>query len=71
MAETDKAKRRRWMKKWFPSRKWWVLFVTTCGTVATMLWTGDGINSNDEKTTVIGLLVGLGLTYLVPNKKEG
>lgn len=54
-------------KSWFPTRKWWVQFVVSLGTVATMLWTGDGINTDDEKKAVIGLGVALAGTYLMPN----
>lgn len=70
MAETDKAKHRRWYKKWFPTRKWWTLLVTTAATIAQMLWTGDGINTDVERITLIGLLAGLLLTYLVPNDRR-
>lgn len=54
---------------WIPSRKWLGQLVTSAGTVAGMAWTGDGINTDNEKLAVIGITVGLVTTYLIPNKE--
>ena len=55
------------LEKWLPSRKWWTQFVTSAATVITMAVTGDGINTDDETKAVIGIVVALALTYIVPN----
>lgn len=60
--EPDKKK-----TNWKPSRKWWTQFVASAGTLAGMVWTGDGVNTDDEKLAVIGILVALVGTYWVPN----
>lgn len=56
--------------KWIPTNKWFVQLASSLATVATLLWTGDGINTDDEKKAVIGLVTALILTYLTPNRKE-
>lgn len=58
----------RW-KRWLPTRKWWAQFVGSTATVVTMAWTGDGINTDDERKAVIGVCATLVLTYIVANEK--
>jgi hypothetical protein len=58
-------------KSWLPTRKWLTQLVFSAGTAATMAWTGDGINTDSEKTALIGLGVTLVATYITPNKDDG
>ena len=62
MAEDNKT-------DWTPSRKWFAQLAASAGTVVTMAWTGDGINTDDEKKAIVGIVVALVLTYLIPNKE--
>lgn len=54
-------------RKWMPTRKWWAATITGAGTVAVMLWTGDGINTDEEKILVIGLAIQRLVSYVTPN----
>ena len=53
--------------RWWPTNKWWVATVTAAGTVWLMLWTGDGINTDDEKTIIVGLVVQRIASYITRN----
>lgn len=55
---------------YLPTSKWWAASVATVATIVTMLWTGDGINTDEEKTLVIGLLASRILAYAVPKDTE-
>lgn len=51
---------------WRPTAKWWAATTAASATVVTMLWTGDGINTDEEKTLIIGLVASRVLAYAVP-----
>lgn len=57
-------------RKWSPTSKWWAASIAAAATIVTMLWTGDGINTDEEKTLVIGLLASRVLAYAVPKDTE-
>lgn len=57
-------------KKWFPTNKWWVATITAAGTVVGMLWAGDGVNTDEEKLVLIGLVVQRLAAYATRNEKE-
>lgn len=44
------------LKTWLPTNKWWVATIGTAGTIAGMIWVGDGINTDEEKLVVISLV---------------
>jgi hypothetical protein len=70
MAETDKAKRQRRMNRWFPTNKWWGQFIVSDATIAGMLWTGNGVDTDAEKLALIGIVANLATTYLIPNNRR-
>jgi hypothetical protein len=45
------------MANWWPTNKWFVATITAAGTVAGMVWVGDGINTDEEKLLLISLVV--------------
>jgi hypothetical protein len=53
-----------------PTWKWWTGTVTAAGTIATAAFTGDGINTDNEKILVIGLITQRLITYLTPNSER-
>lgn len=53
---------------WWPTNKWWVATVTAAGAVAVALITGDGINTDDEKIIVVGLVVQRVVAYIAKNE---
>jgi hypothetical protein len=55
--------------RWAPTAKWWAATTTAAATIVTLLWTGDGINTDEEKTLVIGLVVSRILAFAVPKDK--
>lgn len=55
------------MKKWLPTTKWWTATIVTVGTIVGAATTGDGINTDDEKLFVIGLLVQRAVAYATTN----
>lgn len=55
-------------QKYAPTYKWWAATVTGLGTIAGAAWTGDGINTDDEKLLVIGILVQRIVAYVAGNK---
>ena len=55
--------------KWLPTNKWWVATVTGAGTVVLMVWTGDGINTDSEKTVLVGIIVQRVAAYWTKNSE--
>jgi hypothetical protein len=45
------------MATWLPTNKWWVATITAAGTIAGMVWVGDGINTDQEKLVLLALVV--------------
>jgi hypothetical protein len=56
--------------KWFPTNKWWTASITTAGTIVLMQWTGDGINTDPEKTVLVGLIVQRLVAYWTKNSDK-
>lgn len=56
---------------WLPTWKWWTATITAAGAVATVVLTGDGLNTDDEKALVIGLVVQRLVAYATPNTEAG
>jgi len=58
------------MRRFFgmPTWKWWTATITAAGTVAVLGFTGDGINTDPEIITVIGLIVQRLVAYATPNE---
>lgn len=52
---------------WLPTNKWWLASIAAAATLATMIWTGDGINTDDERIVLIGLLAQRVLSYVGRN----
>jgi len=57
-------------QKWAPTNKWWVATVAAASTIAGMLVVGDGINTDDEKLVVIGLIAQRLVAYVARNEPE-
>ena len=54
-------------QKWLPTNKWWAATTVAAGTIVLTLWTGNGIDTDDEKTLVVGLVVQRIVAYWTPN----
>lgn len=50
-----------------PSAKWWAATVVAAGTIAIAEWTGDGVNTDDERILVIGIVVSRLVAWITPN----
>jgi hypothetical protein len=46
-----------WLRNAWPTNKWVVASITAAGTIAGMIWVGDGINTDQEKLVLIALVV--------------
>jgi hypothetical protein len=57
------------MTTWLPTRKWWAATATAAGTVAVAAFTGNGIDTDQEKILVIGIVVQRVVAYFTPNKE--
>jgi hypothetical protein len=57
-------------RKWWPTAKWWGATVAALSGVAVLLWTGDGINTDEEKGLVITLITTRILAYVVPKDSD-
>jgi hypothetical protein len=51
-----------------PTPKWWATSLTAAGTIVTLAWAGDGINTDDEKALVIGIVVQRLVAWAVPSQ---
>jgi hypothetical protein len=58
------------MANWWPTNKWLVATITAAGTVAAMVWVGDGINTDEEKLLVISLVVQRLAAYWAKNDPD-
>lgn len=58
------------VRRWWPTAKWWAATTTVAGSIVVLLWTGDGINTDEEKTLVVGLIVSRVIAYAVPKETE-
>jgi hypothetical protein len=45
------------MANWWPTNKWFVATITAAGTIAAMVWVGDGVNTDEEKLILVSLVV--------------
>ena len=55
---------------WWPTNKWFVATTTAAGTVALMIWTGDGINTDPERVILVTLLVQRVVAYWARNEPD-
>lgn len=53
---------------WWPTWKWWTATITGAGTIVTVALIGDGINTDDEKILVIGIVVARLVAWTTPNQ---
>lgn len=53
----DRQRRRRLFRRLFPTVKWWTATTIAAGAIAQLLWLGDGVNTDAEKTVVITIVV--------------
>lgn len=58
------------MSKWWPTNKWWAATVTTVGTVVLMFWTGGGVDTDDKKVVLVGLIVQRLVAYVARNEPD-
>jgi hypothetical protein len=58
------------MSKWAPSNKWWAATVTAAGTVGLMFWTGNGVDTDEEKVVLIGFAVQRLVAYVARNEPD-
>jgi hypothetical protein len=56
------------MSKWMPTNKWWAATSATAGTVALMFWTAGGVDTDDKKVILVGLLVQRVVAYVARNE---
>jgi hypothetical protein len=50
-----------------PTNKWWTATIVAAGTIVLTLINGDGINSDGERTLVVGLIVQRLVAYATRN----
>lgn len=55
------------LKKWLPTNKWWLATIAAAATLVGMLWTGDGINTDEERLVLVGLMTQRLLAYVGRN----
>lgn len=58
------------MTNWWPTNKWWAASATAAGTVALMFWTGGGVDTDDKKVILVGLLVQRVVAYVARNEPD-
>jgi hypothetical protein len=58
------------MSKWAPTNKWWAATATTAGTVALMFWTAGGVDTDDKKVVLVGLIVQRIVAYVARNEPD-
>lgn len=56
------------MSKWAPTNKWWAATVTAAGTVGLMFWTGNGVDTDEEKVVLVGLVIQRLVAYVARNE---
>lgn len=57
-------------KSWWPTNKWWAASVTTAGTVVLMFWTAGGVDTDDKKVVLVGLIVQRVVAYVARNEPD-
>lgn len=55
---------------WWPTNKWWAATATGAGTVVLMFWTAGGVNTDDKKVLLVGLIVQRVVAYVARNEPD-
>jgi hypothetical protein len=54
-------------QKYAPTNKWYAATAATVGTIIIMFWTGGGLNTDDKRIVLVGLVVSRVVAYITRN----
>jgi hypothetical protein len=56
-----------WWRTYRPTTKWYAASAATVGTIIIMFWTGGGLDSDDKRIVLVGLVVSRVVAYITRN----